>query len=292
MSHVIPKTGDISLSLFKVHTFATCWRIVRTDSTEFRFTDHDRPLVILGDVYTPTDGISASAVQQDRALRENNFQARGVISSSAITDSDLRLGKFRGAVVTEFLVDWANAWASPLITNRYFIERTEHNTEMWTAEIAGLEHRLKGKFGRRYTRNCQWTLGDSRCQQVLTSFQDSGSVWLVNQNRLFIMIDIVPTTTGVWDFGVLTWTSGNNDGVSIEIESNVGTVLKLRFTMPLDIQVGDTFDLTQGCDKLIQTCLDKFDNVINFGGFPTIPGLDKLTRGPTGGGGVNDKKQS
>ena len=42
-----------------------------------------------------------------------------------------------------------------------------------------------------------------------------------------------------------------------------------------------TFTVIAGCDKSQRTCIDKFDNNINHGGFPNIPGPDKVLHGPS-----------
>ena len=39
-------------------------------------------------------------------------------------------------------------------------------------------------------------------------------------------------------------------------------------------QPGDTFTVTAGCDKRFATCRSKFDNQLNFRGFPHLPGND------------------
>ena len=44
--------------------------------------------------------------------------------------------------------------------------------------------------------------------------------------------------------------------------------------MPEPIAAGDTFNVTAGCDKRFATCRDRFDNAVNFRGFPHIPGND------------------
>jgi hypothetical protein len=41
-----------------VTTLATCWRITRTDGVVFRFTDHNRDLVVDGEVYEASAGYS------------------------------------------------------------------------------------------------------------------------------------------------------------------------------------------------------------------------------------------
>jgi hypothetical protein len=38
-----------------------------------------------------------------------------------------------------------------------------------------------------------------------------------------------------------------------------------------------------GCDKRFETCSARFDNLLNFRGFPAIPGNDFLSRWPAGG---------
>jgi uncharacterized phage protein (TIGR02218 family) len=45
--------------------------------------------------------------------------------------------------------------------------------------------------------------------------------------------------------------------------------------MPFAIQVGDTFTYAPGCDKTRETCCNKFNNILNFRGFPDIPGMDQ-----------------
>ncbi len=45
----------------------------------------------------------------------------------------------------------------------------------------------------------------------------------------------------------------------------------------------DLLRLEAGCDKRAVTCRYKFDNFVNFQGFPHIPGDDWLVAGPRGG---------
>jgi len=47
--------------------------------------------------------------------------------------------------------------------------------------------------------------------------------------------------------------------------------------------VGDTFGVTAGCDRRFATCQAKFDNAVNFRGFPHIPGSDYVLRHPRNG---------
>lgn len=55
-------------------------------------------------------------------------------------------------------------------------------------------------------------------------------------------------------------------------------MIELWFPAPFKIQVGDEFKASEGCDKTFTTCKEKFNNYINFRGFPHIPGKDEINK--------------
>jgi hypothetical protein len=96
---------------------------------------------------------------------------------------------------------------------------------------------------------------------------------------------------GSMNNGVVTWTTGANVGVSMEIREffagdpmaeTAHCTIELYLPLPFDIQVGDTCRVYRGCLKrLFADCRDTFDNVPNFRGFPSIPGSDFLAQYPS-----------
>ena len=46
------------------------------------------------------------------------------------------------------------------------------------------------------------------------------------------------------------------------------------------IEAGTSVRLTAGCDKRFQTCSGKFANLLNFQGFPDLPGEDWMVSYP------------
>ena len=58
-------TGLATHLASEVTTLATCWRITRTDSAVFRFTDHDQDLVVDGEVYVASAAYSRTAISND-----------------------------------------------------------------------------------------------------------------------------------------------------------------------------------------------------------------------------------
>lgn len=87
--------------------------------------------------------------------------------------------------------------------------------------------------------------------------------------------------TGYYDYGVVTWVTGANAGLSMEVKAYVPGQITLALPMPYPISDGspsDTFTITAGCDKSLTTCRDRFANVVNFRGEPYLPGTDRIVQ--------------
>jgi uncharacterized phage protein (TIGR02218 family) len=79
--------------------------------------------------------------------------------------------------------------------------------------------------------------------------------------------------------GLITWTSGLNDKLEMEIKNYYPGYVFLAQQMPYNIQNGDTYIIKAGCDKVDSTCNNRYNNIINFRGFNLVPGNDKLMSG-------------
>jgi len=87
---------------------------------------------------------------------------------------------------------------------------------------------------------------------------------------------------GWFDFGHLRWISGANAGIRQEVKrwTSATREIVLFLPAPFAISAQDQFEILPGCDKTVETCRDKFANVINFRGEPFVPGQDKIVRFP------------
>lgn len=84
-----------------------------------------------------------------------------------------------------------------------------------------------------------------------------------------------------YDGGLLRFTTGDNAGIAREIkwanmDSGGEVDISLYLRMPFNINVGDTATLWPGCDKKVVTCKTRFNNIVNFQGFPYVPGDNYL----------------
>ena len=274
------------------HRLARLWWIRRTDGFDLRLTDHDHALTFDLFEYTPIGGVDATAIRKAGALEEQNFEARGVISSDAITYDDLRAGRYHEAEVNEYAVDWLYPWAGALQHTRYWITETHFDGEQWTAQVSGIPYWLRFSTGDVLARNCGADLGDARCGVVATDppYTLTGTVLEVLTGRLSFQAGNLVETDHLYDEGEVVWVTGQNAGIRCVIRdcafgrapwTSGAPVITLHMRTPHPIAVGDFATFKQGCDKKRTTCRDKFSNLVNFRGFPHMPGTDKLIQTPT-----------
>lgn len=264
-----------------VTTFARCWLLERTDAVKFGFTDHDRDLAFDGATYEAMSGVDPTEVNQTLGLAVDTMEVAGALQSEKINENDLAAGLYDNAKLTLFLVDWTDVSIRDVIFAGSIGEVSRGRVH-FQAEMRGLAHALNQERGRVYTRGCDADLGDARCGIDLDApqFKGTGTVTAAQSNRSFAASSLDAFIDGWFKGGRLVWTSGQNAGAAIEVKFHANNGQTVRFelweTVPFNIEAGDTFTVTAGCDKSLETCRDRFNNVANFRGFPNIPGNDVL----------------
>ncbi len=432
-------------------TLATCWKVKRRDGTILGFTDHDEDIAFdLGDgdgsvTYKAATGYTRSAIANKIDLSADNLEVEGFLDSAAITEADLRAGKYDFAEVRIFLVNWADLGQGKIDLRRGAIGEITTRDELYVAELMGLSQRLSQVVGRTYTPECAVDLGSPECgielkpnvwqattaysvgdlvsptafnarKFIVTTAGTSGAsepawdttignstgdatvVWKTQEAWTFedtVFANVSSDNSGFYgtaindfggnavangwfDEGLVTWTGGLNAGTSMEVKTYVNDLgigsgayvadgvdpdvtfvadngagepaivrdagsfvadgfqfsmiitvsgadnaanngdyvivavtattltinkdhageivddgpgntsmaitgtgaavarFELFLPMPFTIQRGDTFEVYPGCDKKLATCKAKFDNVVNFQGFPHVPGHDAV----------------
>lgn len=260
-------------------TLATLWKITRTDGAVFGFTDHDANIAYDGVAYEASSGYTASAIRTSADLAVDNMEAEGMLSSETIADADLIAGLWDHAAFIIMRVNYADLTMGHEIMRAGTIGNVSTGRQHFTAELRGMMQPLQQSVGRVYTPACDAALGDARCGIALGSYTVTGSVTTATSGRVFT--DTARTETDdYFAGGLITWTSGDNDTYQMEVKSSTSAgVITLQQTMPNGTTIGDTYSLSAGCDKLLATCRDKFNNVVNFRGFPHVPGPDKVIAG-------------
>lgn len=257
-------------------TTTTChaWRLTRRDGAVLGFTEHDHDLTFDGTTFLAASGFSASEAEAATGLSAGADEVAGGFSNAAIREQDLATGRYDGARVELFLVNWA-APDQHMRLNVREIGEVSRAGGQFRAELRSLAHRLSQPQGRVFNRRCDASLGDARCGVDLDPWRGEGAVIAVKDASRVVVSGLGGFESGFFRQGVLTFPGGVTMDIDAHEKRADGSV-ELTFWLPLEVSVaaGDTFRVTAGCDKSFATCRARFANHLNFRGFPHVPGAD------------------
>ncbi len=268
-------------------TLCRCWLIARSDGVTQGFTDHDEDVPLDAVTCRASTGLSGSEATQAFDLSVTGSELSGALNDNSLNEDDLAAGIYDAAAVELWLVDWSEPSLRVQLAAGSLGEVKREGTA-FTAEVRGITQRLAEDTGRLFTAACSADLGDARCKIDLdnAAYQSSGSIAALTGTSSFTVIGLDDFADGWFTAGKLTFINGANAGLSIEVKTHrnhSGVSLVLWQGMPQSIVIGDGFTITAGCDKRFSTCNSRFNNTVNFRGFPQIPGNDFVVRYPVQG---------
>lgn len=260
-------------------TLATCWILRRRDGVALGFTDHDEAITLDGVTCEAASGLDASAATANLGFAVGEEEVSGALQAAALNEADLAGGRYDGARLEVHLVNWS-APAERMHLRTQTLGEVTRAGGAFRAELRGQAHQLDEPRGRIFGRGCDATVGDSRCGVDLDdpAYKRSGAV-VGGDGRGVLLVDgMAGIDAGWFAGGRLVVTAGPLAGTSVVIEGHLKEGSRARLglwrSLPAEIADGTAVTLTAGCDRRFQTCREKFDNVLNFRGFPHIPGND------------------
>ncbi len=266
-------------------TVCMAWSVLRKDGTLYGFTDHDRDFTFDGVDFKASTGMTARALQQTTGLSVDNSEAVGALSDAAITEADIMAGRFDGAKVRMWLVNWSDVTERIQQFHGSFGE-IARSAGSFRVELRGLTEGLNQVKGRVFHKACSAVLGDGQCKFNLaqSGFSTTQTVVSKDADGKLHLQSLPEFPSGWFDRGRLVVLTGAAEGlvglVRFDRQTANERLLDLWIALGAEILPGDTVRLEAGCDKSADTCRTKFANFLNFRGFPHLPGEDWLTSYP------------
>ena len=260
-------------------TLAFCWRLQRRDGVCLGFTTHDREFDIEGLTYRSSPGMLPSAISMSDGFDADRLEVAGSLTSETISEADLRAGRWDGASVTVFLVDWEQPDGGRIELVHGELGDVNMRSAGFTADLRGLTAALDCPVVEQTSPECRAELGDKRCRvDTAPRVRLTRVVEVVHEVDL--IVDSASAEAQAYAYGRLRWLTGRNSGFESAIRSSVGARLTLREAPFFVPSAGDLVEIHEGCDKSFATCRSRFANSENFRGEPHLPGIDLLTRYP------------
>jgi uncharacterized phage protein (TIGR02218 family) len=258
---------------------AFCWRVERRDGVCIGFTSHDRDLEIGHLIYRAAPGMLPSSISTSDGFDADTLDVSGALTSDAITGADLQAGRWDGASVSIFMVDWEQPEAEQVQLASGALGDVSVKGAGFTAELRGRTALLDRPVVEQTSPECRAELGDKRCRVDM-----AGRVQVTRLGALFgddrIQVAEASMVPDAYGYGRLRWISGRNSGLEGAIARSEGLVLTLREPPAYAPAPGDLVEISEGCDRSFETCRARFLNSENFRGEPFLPGMDLLTRYP------------
>lgn len=256
-------------------TLCTLWKITRADGVIFAFTDFTQDITYNGVTYLAATAFTASTVQQNSDFSVDNLEVDGVLDSSTITEADLLAGLYDFADLLVLIVNYNDLTMGDLVLKSGSLGQVTIQKRQFVAEVRGISQLLQQNLGHVYAASCDALLGDARCTLNLAPFTFPGSVTAGVSNQSFFSSSLTQGAN-YFNGGLVIWTAGLNVGLKMEVKDFINNQVTLALAMPYSVAVGDTFNIVAGCDKAVATCKSKFNNLVNFRGFPSVPGTNAL----------------
>lgn len=289
--------ADAALVLEDVTSWAPCIKVFEDDSEAVRLTAHDLDLTVslsadplgLSGVYETTLTADATQTRGTSDMAVDNLEMDVLLDSAGVTRADIRAGVFDNVRYVIFIVNWRDPNESGVVLKRGIVGNiSDFLEQMATFELRGFKQYLSQTITQAAGPTCRAILGDSACGVDLEIYRETAEVIGVpiQRRKIESLFTTSEQEAGFFTGGLLTWETGSNAGLQIEIKLDEGGGdLTFFEPIPYDIVIGDTFSVTPGCDHSHSVsdgvatgdCANKFENVINFQGEPLMPSQNSLT---------------
>lgn len=247
------------------------WRLAGGEV--LRYTDHDRDLVVAGETYRSAVNYTSTTAQSSVEASPDNLELHTAqIPAELLTQAQAEARRFDGAELYLFAVDWEHPEFGIIKLLRGTVGEIRVEDQQLVVEFKSLSSALQQTVGHTVGPACDATFTDARCMVDPAAWTVTGAVASAPA-RDHITDPARAEPDGHFDHGLLTLTSGANEGLSAQVAAYTVGAIQLADPFPFAMSPGDTYSLITGCDGRPETCT-AYGNRINFRGFEHVPGTD------------------
>ena len=259
-----------------VTTLAICWKLTLETGISICLTNHGDDILFENQIYMAQGGFNLKNFNDYNTTKNSSLEIHTFLQHNSITEEEVISGKYDHALIEVFHIDYTNINAGkiPIINGKLGKIIIEDGRFIGT--IYGYKYLLNSTITDLYSPTCRAEFCDNKCQLNINNFITPGTVESIIDNWNFIGNDN-RLQSDKYNFGLIRFTSGKNRDLTFNIRNcdNEGYI-SLLLPTPYHVEIGDSYDIIEGCDKHFETCTQRFNNSTNFRGEPYIANIENL----------------
>lgn len=261
------------------------------DGTVIGITDHNQDIDFnlaaagLGEItYGSATGILTSNVVLSCGMESDNYEVDGPIGD-VVTREAILGERFNRGVAWLFEVNWNSLGdgAIPILKGR--VSEAKVKGGKFVFGVRSDIDFFNQPVGRLITNQCDADFADGiRCHATPTEI--TGTITAVTDAMRFTVSFSGSYANDFFNKGTVLALTGDNAGtLPVEIyDWTSGGTITLFAPLAEAPAIGDTFTVRNGCGKSRADCM-AHDNILEFRGYPELPGSDQVLRMPIPGQG-------
>lgn len=245
----------------------------------FRFTSANETIVFNGATYVPLEIKRSAPTMNPRERKNTTVDLESLASARPFNDFlGIQPAQKLTCIITRLQLDEgtdASPTPAPIPTTGFIIFDGYVTSVAFEGRTCKIHmNPFNEQFSRevpryKYQSLCNHVLYDGFCQLDKNTYKQAGLVNGESGNTISVNGFIGTAFVG----GYVQNEAGNDYRMIIDHSGDTFTLL-----LPFRSILGETVTAFQGCDHSVQTCKTKFSNVVNFGGFPLVPGTNPFSQ--------------
>lgn len=232
------------------------------------FTSSSKPVIYNEITYLPIRGLKRTNIEDagiDKADIDLTFPQIALKNANGDDLAQVFIGKIYFESVTVTILELYKNETLVLFKGRVTQPKFDESAKTMTLVASTNEtYQHRNILVRKVQRTCSNKIYDRFCGLSFEDWSQEATVTAINGLNVTLQT-VAPIANNYLNRGLI-----EKDGIYIFIVSN--TANQIRMYRPFhNLKIGDVIRVAPGCDQSIATCNEKFNNHINFAGFPNIP---------------------
>ena len=251
---------------------------IQDGSTILRFTSADANVIFGGQEYTSVT-MTSGEVEQSQTLESADLVFR-IDPTVQFFGNYVNTPNFRKVTITLRVFHTTDPDQQAVVAFMGRIVNVKFVAGLAEVRCESLMTSLGRPILRKaFQTQCNHVLYGDDCRVSRVAFVQAATLSSVSNNALS-SAQFVALGDDYLAGGYLEWTNGDGNLESRYILTHVGDTITIEFPIQ-NIAAGASVDVYPGCRHNRTDCINKFNNIINYGGFPYIPRKNAFTGDPT-----------